>query len=198
MHLPKPSTFNSELTDERLEVISKFLVEELFATEDDLERQSDDGSTRGCTTFGRQKNRIKHEALSGKYDWLTLMNGANDLVFAIGGVPCRFSNDDPSNPSKVAAIAVNRYQIPFLEFVQPGEPGRFCFIVDKGQSEIEEPRVEFLGYGPSGELACRWISNSIRVLREVDAELPSPVEVSKPSIMPKQDQHSTQIKKSLS
>ncbi len=141
---------------------------------------------------------LEHPFLIGKYDWLTLMNGANDLVFAIGGVPCRFSNDDPSNPSKVAAIAVNRYQIPFLEFVQPGEPGRFCFIVDKGQSEIEEPRVEFLGYGPSGELACRWISNSIRVLREVDAELPSPVEVSKPSIMPKQDQHSTQIKKSLS
>lgn len=186
MTLPPPSTFNQELTPDRLETISQWLLEELYATEDDLSRPTDSGYTRGCTTFGRQKNRIVAEALSGRHPWLNLLNGNNDIVFTIAGVPCRFSNDDPANPSKDAVLTANRYQMDFLEFAIKGEPGRFCFIIDRGHDGTIEPRVEFLGFAPSGEILCRWVSNAVRVLRvEGQQPLAQPVKIAKPQVAPK-------------
>lgn len=186
MTLPSPSAFNAELVSDRLETVSQMLLDELYATEDDLSRSTDNGYTRGCTTFGRQRSRIISEAMSGRYEWLSLSNGSNDIVFTIGGVPCRFSNDDPSNPSKDAVLTANRYQMDFLEFAAKGEPGRFCFIIDRGQDGAAEPLVEFLGFTPSGEVACRWVSNAVRVLRlEGQQSLVQPVQVAKPQVAPK-------------
>lgn len=186
MTFPLPSAFNAELMSDRLETVSQMLLDELFATEDDLSRSTDSGYTRGCTTFGRQRSRIISEAMSGRYEWLGLSNGSNDIVFTVGGVPCRFSNDDPSNPSKDAVLTANRYQMDFLEFAAKGEPGRFCFIIDRGQDGAAEPRVEFLGFTPSGEVACRWVSNAVRVLRlEGQQSLVQPVQVAKPQVAPK-------------
>lgn len=186
MSLPPPAEFNPELSSDRLQVVSSWLLEELYATEDDLSRPTDSGYTRGCTTFGRQRNRILAEALSGKHSWMGLANSNNDIVFTIGGVPCRFSNDDPANPSKDAVLTANRYQMDFLEFASKGEPGRFCFIIDRGHDGTAEPRVEFLGFTPSGEVACRWVSDKVRVLRlEGEQPLAPTVPVSKPQIAPK-------------
>ena len=131
MILPSPSVFNRELLSDRLETIACWLLEELHITEDDLSRPTDDSYTRGCATFGPQKNRIIMEALSRRHTWLSLLNSKNDLVFTIGGVPCRFSNDDPVNPSKNAVLTTNRYQMHFLEFAADSEPARFCFVVDQ-------------------------------------------------------------------
>lgn len=187
MTLPPPSAFNAELLSERLEAVSQWLLDELYATEDDLSRTTDSEYTRGCTMFGRQRNRIIAEALSKKHEWLGLANSTNDIVFTIGGVPCRFSNDDPSNPSKDAVLRTNRFQMNFMEFATPGEPGRFCFVIDRGQDGTADPRVEFLGFTPSGEVACRWVSNTVRVLRvEGDQQtLAQPVEIAKPQVAPK-------------
>lgn len=186
MTLPPPASFNPELSSDRLQTVSQWLLDELYATEDDLSRPTDNGYTRGCTTFGRQRNRIIAEVLSARHAWLGLPNSNNDLVFTIGGVPCRFSNDDPSNPSKDAVLTVNRYQMDFLEFATDSEPARFCFIIDRGHDGAAEPRVEFLGFTPSGVIACRWVSNAVRILRvEGQQTLPQPVEVAKPQVAPK-------------
>ena len=72
MILPLPATFNPELSSDRLEAVSQWLLDELYATEDDLSRPTDNGYTRGCTTFGRQRNRIIAEALSARHAWLGL------------------------------------------------------------------------------------------------------------------------------
>lgn len=186
MNLPPPSAFNAELISDRLQTVSEWLLEELYATEDDLSRPTDNGYTRGCTAFGRQRNRIISEALSGRHPWLGLSNNHNDIVFTIGGVPCRFSNDDPSSPTKDAVLIANRYQLNFLEFTEKDAPGRFCFVIDRGFSGEDEPRVEFLGFTASGEMACRWVSDRIRVLRsEGQQSLPAAVDVSKPQVTPK-------------
>jgi hypothetical protein len=186
MTLPLPAAFNPAVSSDRLQEVASWLLDELYATEDDLSRSTDNGYTRGCTTFGRQRSRIVAEAASGRHSWFGLPNGNNDVVLTIGGVPCRFSNDDPSNPSKDAVLTANRYQADFLEFVSPGEPGRFCFIIDRGHDGAAEPRVEFLGFTPSGEVACRWVSDAVRVLRVEGEQLLAPtVPVGKPQIAPK-------------
>jgi hypothetical protein len=186
MILPTPASFEPELTTDRLESVSQWLLDEFYATEDDLSRRTDNGYTRGCTTFGRQRNRIIEEAVSARHPWLSLLNSSNDIVFTIGGVPCRFSNDDPLNPSKDAVTTANRFQMEFLDFVAEGAPARFCFIIDRGHQDAAEPRVEFVGFTPSGDTACRWVSNSVRVLRlEGEETLPQPVSVAKPLVAPK-------------
>jgi hypothetical protein len=186
MTLPSPASFEPELSTIRLEAVSQWLLDEFYATEDDLSRRTDNGYTRGCTTFGRQRNRIIAEAVSGPHSWLGLLNSNNDIVFTIGGVPCRFSNDDPSNPSKDAVVTANRFQMEFLDFAAEGEPARFCFIIDRGHEGAGEPRVEFVGFTPSGDTACQWVSNSVRVLRlEGQETLPQSVDVAKPLVAPK-------------
>jgi hypothetical protein len=187
MSLPLPAAFNPELSSDRLQQVAEWLLDELYATEDDLSRPTDNGYTRGCTTFGRQRSRIVAEALSEeKHSWLGLVNGNNDIVFTIGGVPCRFSNDDPSNPSKDAVLTANRYQMDFLEDASTDKPGRFCFIIDRGHDGAGEPRVEFLGFTHGGTVACRWVSDAVRMLRMAnDQPLAPTVPVAKPQVVPR-------------
>jgi len=190
MNLPLPAAFNIELDSDRLQLVSDWLLEEFYATEDDLSRPTDNGYTRGCTTFGRQKNRIVAESESGRYGWLRLTSSNNDIVFTIGGLPCRFSNDDPTNPSKDAVLKANRHQLEFLEFAATGEPARFCFIVDRGHDGSEEPTVEFLGFDPTGEVTCRWVSDSVSVLRLEGEHLAQAVPVTKRQVVAKQQSES--------
>lgn len=187
MSLPPPSAYNPELAADRLQIVASWLLEEFYATEDDLSRPTDNNYTRGCTTFGRQRNRILKEASSGKHAWMGLANSSNDIVFTIGGVPCRFSNDDPANPSKDAVLTANYHQMEFLEFASKGEPGRFCFVIDRGDGETSEPQVELLGFAPGGEVVCRWIADKVRVFRlGGEQSLPPAVPVGKPKVSPKQ------------
>lgn len=188
MTSPLPSTFNPALSAERLHLIATWLLEELDATEDDLIRETDSRYGRGCTAFDRQKNRIIREGTSSKHDWLGIKSGASfAVVFTVGGVPCRFSNDNPANPTKDAVLLANRHQQEFLEFVNDDEPGQFCFIIDRGYDGASEPCVEFHGLTPTGATACRWVSDAaVRVLRIVEpTTLAASVEVKKPTVGPK-------------
>ena len=57
---------------------------------------------------------------------------------------------------------------------------------DRGPDGTAEPRVEFLGFTPSGEVACRWVSDKVRLLRlEEEQPLAPTVPVRKPQIAPK-------------
>ena len=186
MDKPLPSVFFPQFTVERMALISGWLLDELYATDDDLARDTDNPYTRGCTTFMRQRNRILKEAVSGRHPWLTVNNHGNDLVFSIDGVPCRYSNDDPDNPTKDAVITAGRYQESFLDFDDTSRPSRFCFVVDRGIEGFSDPHVEFLGFTAHGSLACRWVSSSVRTLHAVNTPVPvAAVPVEKPQLAPK-------------
>jgi hypothetical protein len=186
MDLRKPSDFQPVLSDDRLAVVAAWLMEEWAATEDDLVRETDSPYTRGTTCFGRQRARILNEYLGGRHPWLGIENSANDLVFSIGGVPCRFSNDSLAAPRKRAVLEAHRFQLPLIEDSQPGEAVRFCFVVDRGVEEESEPRIELLGFTAGDELVCRWRSAApVRTLIAVRAELPQPVEVARPVVVAK-------------
>jgi hypothetical protein len=188
MSIPHPVNFHSQLTTDRLAAISELLLEELSGIESLLMSDVDDGYTRGCSTFGRQKNRIKLVARSGRYGWLSLANSSNDLVFQIGGIPCRFSNDDPENPHKLAVVAANVHQASFFEDTERGDPCRFCFVIDRGASENEDARVVFLGFDEQNTVRCRWESDRVRTLHNVDSQVPAPADIPKPTVLPKRDQ----------
>jgi hypothetical protein len=185
MSLPLPSHYHAALTTERLAYVSRLLLTELANTERLMSSDVDDGYTRGCPTFGRQKNRIKLEARSGKVEWLSIVSPGNDLVITIDSIPCRFSNDDPNSPSKDAVILANRHQVSFFEDFDRGVPKRFCFVVDRGATENEDARVVFLGFDENNVLRCRWTSDSVRTLQVVEPTVPAAAQLPKPIIGPK-------------
>jgi hypothetical protein len=47
MTLPLPAVFNPALSSDRLQEVATWLLDELYATEDDLSRATDNGYTRG-------------------------------------------------------------------------------------------------------------------------------------------------------
>lgn len=182
----KTADLHPAFTQDRLSKVANWLLEEWRATEDDLVRDTDCPYTRGTTCFGRQKNRIISEYISGSHDWLGIQNGGLDLVFSIVGIPCRFSSDDPLAPSKKAVVEAHRFQMPLIEIGEPGQAVRFCFVVDREVDESSDARVEFLGFTAGGELVCRWQSSvAIRTLVDSALTLPAPVKIAKPVIGPK-------------
>ncbi len=185
--LPQPIHYHSDLTHERLSVVAELLLDEHYKTLDDLSSETDDNYTRGCTSFGRQKNRIKRLALAKTYPWLQIINSANDLVFTIGGVPCRFSSDDPNSPKKKAVLMANRYQVSFFDDVESDEePCRYCFIIDQGINDDAEPSVVFVGFDAAGVAKCEWESGAIRTFNSVNTvAVPEAVEIGKPAVKPK-------------
>jgi hypothetical protein len=195
MDLPLPSDLVPAFSSDRLQMVADWLLEEYYATEDDLTRDTDSSYGRGCTTFDRQKNRIISEWKSGKHDWLGLKSGRSFAVVpTIGGVPCRFSNDDPANPTKDAVLLANHHQAEFLEFVEDDEAGQFCFILDRYTGG--DARVEFHGFTPTGAMACRWVSApvAVRVLRPVSVSVrPPAVEIKKPVVQLKSRTEETDL-----
>lgn len=172
--------------DEYLNLIASWLLEEWRNTEDDMVRETDNAYTRGTARFGRQKQRISIECLSGRYPWLRVQNNSSDLVFSIVDIPCRFSNDNADAPKKRATLEVHPLQMSLIEETAPGEAARFVFVLDRGFDEASEPRVMLLGFSGSGQEVCRWTSGGVvRTLSEAKPSLPAPVQISKPSVTPK-------------
>lgn len=187
LSLPLPVHYHPDLTHDlthdRLSIIAKILLDEYYKTLDDLSSDADDNYTRGCTSFGRQKNRIMLLALDNTYPWLQLMNSANDLVFKIGSVPCRFTNDDPNNPKKKAILIANSYQRSFFDDIETDEaPCRYCFIIDRGVDDTE-PSVVFIGFDSKDVARCKWESGEIRTFYNVNTfDIPEAVDVGKPAV----------------
>ena len=185
--LPQPIHYHSDLTHERLLIVAELLLDEYNKTLDDLSSETDDNYTRGCASFGRQKNRIKQSVLANTYPWLQIMNSTNDLVFKIGSIPCRFSNDNPNSPKKKAVLTANRYQMSFFDEIESDEmPCRFCFIIDDEGFGEDEPKVVFIGYDAYDLAKCQWESGAIRTLHNVNpTDIPAPIEIDKPRVKPK-------------
>jgi hypothetical protein len=185
MPVPFPEAFHPSLSADRLAIIADILISEHFSTATALQSEYDDGYTRGCTRFGRQRNRLKSVALSGEYDWLQLRHAGLDLVFTIGGIPCRFAADDPSNPTKPAVLDANPIQQDFFEAVENGAPCKFCFILDGGYADADDPRVVFVGEDADKTVKCQWMSDATRALHPVASNAPPAKQIGKAPVRPK-------------
>lgn len=178
--------FPLPLKEQYLAQVASWLLEEWYATEDDLVRDTDNPYTIGTTRFGRQRQRINNEYLSRRHPWLRVENNGLDIVFSIDGIPCRFSNDNPDAPKKRAVLEVHPFQISLIEEAEPGKAARFVFVIDQGFDESDTPRVLLLGFSASGQEVCRWRSGGVlRALEDSSVDLPPSIEVDKPRIAPK-------------
>ncbi len=171
----RPIDFRPALTDARLRVISERLLDVLYDVELELSSPLDDAFTRGTTTFGRQRNALIEMCQSGPHtEWLKLTHAAMDLTFEIGGVPCRFFVDDPSNPRKPGFYRRNDCDQLFAMAL--GEPVIFRFVVEKPKTPDDEAEVHFIGFDEGWNEVFAWqFSRSTPVMASVDDALPAEV-----------------------
>lgn len=181
MPTPQPWDFLPTLSEERLIVIAKALLDIFDEVQRDLSTPLDDNYTRGTTTFGRQKNKIIRLCLSDKYDWLDLRNTSNDLTFAIDGIPFRFFSDDHEKPKKPGFWRRNTQDNLFP--AEENEPVYWRFIVEKPLADEAEASVYVIGANSNQDVVCEWkYEEMVRVLTSTTTNRPEAIETPEPEV----------------
>lgn len=196
MSTPHPQHFEHVLTEERLNVLAKALLEECYSTEDDLQSTYDSGYSRGCTRFDRQKNKLKLLAL--EHNWLTISDGSNRLVMAIEGLPFRFARDEHKTPRKPATLLVSDTEaiqrekfvlesqmemdfdgISYSEQLRKPSVWRFFVEVSESLEDGRDYNIYFVGFNELKDAVCVWeYANKIAIAVSTDDTKHEAVELS--------------------
>ncbi|MCC8458408.1 hypothetical protein [Photorhabdus aegyptia] len=172
-----PWEFHPQLSEERLSIIAKELLNVLDHAYEQLSTPLDDNYTRGTCTFGRQRQCLIQFCMKGTYDWLKLTNPGMDTTIEIETVPLRFFTDDPENPKKSGFF--RRNSVDQLWAPEITIPTIWRFIVEKPQFEGEGAQVHFAGYNEHEEMLSQWTydNSKISVLHSTDNTPPSAVTI---------------------
>ncbi|MDR1063640.1 MAG: hypothetical protein LBL48_06875 [Azoarcus sp.] len=169
-----PWQAHADLTEERLSIIAKGLLNVRHDTYTELATPLDDNYSRACTTFGRQRQWLMQLAQSGRYSWLTLASPAMDLTVSIGSIPLRFFTDDHDSPRKQGYF--RRNEVDQLFSVDDTQPVMFRFVIEAAATEEDEDRVFFLGYNAYQEVVVEWqYRPKTAVLHPIEADVPQAV-----------------------
>lgn len=181
MPTPQPWEFSPQLTESRLSLIAKALLDVYDDVQRDLSTDLDNDYTRGTTTFGRQKNKVIQLYQSGDHNWLDLRNTSNDLVFTIGGIPFRFFRDDHEKPKKRGFWRRNEQDNLFPS--DQNEPVYWRFIVEKPLTDEAEAAVYVVGANSNQEMVCEWrYDEFVRVLTTTDESRAEAIDTPEPEV----------------
>lgn len=171
MAIKKPSHFSPDLSNERLEVIARALLDIRHTTIRELNSKYDSNYSREGTAFERSRNLLIDMCLEKGHDWLRLASSAMDVTFRIGSIPCRFFRDDPESPKKRGFF--KRNLVDNLFATDEGEPVMWRFVVERAETDEDEDRVHLIGFNAFQEKVSQWtFGDSIRSLHSVDKEVP--------------------------
>lgn len=172
--LSKPWNSSPDLAEDRLNVIAEGLLNVLHDTHAELATPLDDNYSRGCATFGRQRQYLIQLAQSGRHDWLTLASPAMDTTINIGVIPVRFFTDDHESPKKRGFF--RRNEVDQLFASDDKKAVLFRFVVETAVADEADDQVFFLGYNIFQEVVVEWRYNPVPViLHAVDAGEPQAV-----------------------
>ncbi len=161
---PHPSTFDKELTDEKLNFISNLMLQVFNSSVRDIKDQYDDNYTFSTNYFKRTVNCFRHEFRREECPFLIIIsNDTNKFIFQIGQTECRFFEEkDYFNPTKKGA------------FIRDIQPQHSLFNEDLGipifsnfylMSYLDEdnhrmPTVVFVSYDINKNIVSFWEYNS--------------------------------------
>lgn len=169
-----PWQAHSELSQVRLSIIAEGLLNIRHDTYAELATRLDDNYSRGCTTFGRQRQWLLQLAKAGKYDWLSLASPTMDLTVNIGGIPVRFFTDDHDSPKKQGYF--RRNEVDQLFSTDDTQPVLFRFVVEPAATPEDEDRIYFLGHNAYQEVVVEWqYRPSTSVMHPVETVEPTAV-----------------------
>lgn len=184
-----PSSYCSDLTQERLVFLAQKIQEQVDLTYDTNSEEHDGPYTQGSVIFGRLLKMITGMCLLRSPEWMSLAKLGNDLLFNIGKVPCRFATDNPDAPRKThileqspnEKILYDQLALPFegdAWMMQGEKPVKWRWVIQKVYNDIDAPSVHLLGLNEFDKIICRWdYKKQVPSIYLVDGTTPS----SKPS-----------------
>lgn len=182
MPLPLPSEFHQGLSDERLCVIAKRLLQVRHSTIRELSTDLDDNYVRETAVFGRSKNMLMGMALNWQFPWLYLRHAGLDVTVEIDGIPCRFFRDDPDRPEKLGFFKRNAVDNLF----EPDDraPVLWRFVVERSETEDAEDQVHFIGFNLYNEKVAQWTysGGGGGRLAAVDRDVPPAKDIALPEV----------------
>ncbi len=186
-----PTDFSPDLTDERLSIISRLLLNARYSALEHASTELDDRYTKGSLSFGRQRQAILQAATNKNKDlWLTLSYGGMDVLFKIGTIPVRFFTDDSYTPKKPRVSVPTIAESLQLDIFEPNDTEILLwrFIIEASINDDGDDVVYFIGLNKSHEIICRWkFEDSVRVLHSIDNTTPPEKELTPATITPKTD-----------
>lgn len=159
-----PSDYHSDLTEDRLNIIAATMLQMVNLTYDTNTTEFDDRWGLGTVIFSRVKNVLGMMARDKEYPWLRLARSGMAITPTIGNVPFRFATDDPKAPKKLHILQQNdeemqQMELAFYEGHSDTQPEnlKWRWYIEKGHSELDTPRVSFVGLGClTNEPVCTW------------------------------------------
>ena len=183
----QPTLFSSALTEDRLNVISRLLLDARYSALCDANTELDGAYTKGCLSFGRQRQIIINTWQNKQYHWLGMAHPGTDLIFKIGNVSVRFFTDNSNHPKKLRVLIPTQAEQLSIFDEDPSEVVLWRFIVEPARNDDDEDSVFFIGINNSDEIICRWKygNDPFAVLHSIDNSTPPPKDLKSALVLPK-------------
>lgn len=183
-----PVLFNSDLTNDRLNIVSRLLLDARDSALSDANTKWDDSYCKGTLAFGRQRQAIIQTGLKRQYPWLNVTHTGTDVVFTIGSVVVRFFTDDSRRPRKPRVLMPTVAESTQLKIFESNshEVVLWRFIIEKAMNDEDTDTVHFVGINEFNEIICHWTyEDSVPVLHSIDESTPPEKELPAAAVTPK-------------
>lgn len=186
--MKQPWELNPELTHERLKQLASLIRD---IRDDVVDRHDDDlgdsARATGMRAYECCRTRIIRAAMvPEEWPWLGIVKKDGKFTFSIQSIPVRLYRGRPTSPEE-------RRLIPCIEALSQTsflfeEIGDAASIVWFFAIEVDEfkyvERVTFTGFLEGTQVSC-WeipLDEKVSAISSIDAELPEPIKVEKPTI----------------
>ncbi|MCC7680848.1 hypothetical protein [Janthinobacterium sp. FW305-128] len=154
MDYPHPSTFQPDLTDERLSTIAAKMLDVRYLTIRQMDTEYDDNYTRECPVYGRTRKMLILLARGKTLHWFNVKCMGMGVDIFIGNVTCKFFRDDLENPEKAGFFKRDGFLCLFEE--DDNVPVLWRFVIERALTEEDEDQIYFVGYNKFNEMISKW------------------------------------------
>lgn len=159
-----PSVFDKELTDDKLNYVSKLMLQVFDSSLRDINDKFDDNYTFSTNYFKRTLNCLSFEFNSESCPYkIEISNSSNKFIFQIGETLCRFFEEkDYFNPTKKGAFVRDVQPQPSLFNEDIGLPifSNFYLMYSTDEDGNALPTVVFVSYDINKNIVSFWEYNS--------------------------------------
>jgi len=186
MQVDLPSVFSTDLTEERLQILSERVLDTIQDSLDDTSTADDTAWTRGCMAYGRLQGMVMRLSRDRVYPWLSLANNTMDFTVKVGSTHLQFLIDDAYSPRKTHRLRTNSVESNQLSILlEDSDNAKFTtwrlFVGFKNTDEGDTPFVTVVGYDINQIEICRWEHDDV-VMVPVSADIVGTVEIDVPEL----------------
>jgi len=178
----EPWLLAPQLKKEHLYELAKLIVQ---VRGEVIERHEPEiGDTRlslGMRAYECCRSRIIQLAAENQFPWLSILTPQGRFTFAIGGIPVRFTRNDPKKlpDRKLIPSEEGYYQMSLFEDENNNSHLRWFLVIDT-PFDMPVENAYFIGYNELNDIVCKWeipLEDIVPVIVEINDSKPEAVDV---------------------